>query len=152
VGSDGRAGAICANGSVETLAAGRSGASEAGEGAVQGRQCGMRYAQRRCDGAAKRTGIRRTTRAVVRGVVPDCRGGWWRSREVFSSGRVVLSTTGGERRAVSRLALGGWGERGVRERLGGSTGSEAQAPVGGRYTEQRASRGGEGQSATINQY
>jgi hypothetical protein len=45
-----------------------------------------------------------------------------------SSGRVVLATTGGERRAVSRLALGGWGE-GEREAQG-STGSEAHRVVG----------------------
>jgi hypothetical protein len=66
-----------------------------------------------------------------------------------SSGRVVLATTGGERRAVSRLALGGWGE-GEREahRLDRLRGSQS-----GRYTEQRASRG-EGQPlvGTINQY
>lgn len=50
-----------------------------------------------------------------------------------SSGRVVLATTGGERRALSRLALGGWGEgerERERERLGGSTGSEAHRVVG----------------------
>lgn len=125
VGSDGRAGAICANGSVETLLG----------GVARTRRAQVRHrerAQRRgCDDAAERAGIRES-RAVVS-----------ERRRARLPGPVVVGREGregggrGERRAVGRLALGGWerGSAGELERgLGLGLGTAGSGSGSGRAT------------------
>lgn len=154
MGSDGRAGAICANGSVETLA----GCWAEWRARVQCRAGSARYAihsaaeMRRCSGADKHKennsqgGVwweaSYQTAGVGGGGRGRCsvvQGGWcWRLLEVRGARSVGLLLAAGER------AREGEREAQTLDRLRGSQ--------SGRYTEQRASRG-EGQPlvGTINQ-
>lgn len=157
MGSDGRAGAICANGSVETLA----GCWAEWRARVQRRAGSAPYAicsaeMRRWSGADKHKENNNQggvwweasyqTAGVGGGGRGRCsvvQGGWcWRLLEVRGARSVGLLLAAGERARES-----------VREaqRLGGF--DRLRGSQSGRYTEQRASRGeGEALVGTINQY